>query len=102
MHVAAKIAALCEMYPRRTKTEIVGDLLSSALDELVKSFPEVRGKYWGDDINTGESVYEDIGPTSKFYRLTNEHFKALEQELGEENPKNFFDHEPLMVGPKMP
>jgi predicted DNA-binding protein len=33
-HVSAKISALCEMFPQRTKTQIINDLLSTALDEL--------------------------------------------------------------------
>ena len=32
VHVAAKIAALEEMYPQRSRTQIVGDLLSAALE----------------------------------------------------------------------
>lgn len=40
-HVAAKINALCDVFPNKTKTEIVGDLLAAALDELV---PVERGK----------------------------------------------------------
>lgn len=31
VHVAAKIAALCELYPTKSRTQIVGDLLSAAL-----------------------------------------------------------------------
>ena len=36
IHVAAKISAICEMYPRRTKTEIIGDLLAAALDRFAE------------------------------------------------------------------
>jgi len=38
LHVAAKIEALCEMFSHRTKTEIIGDLLSTALEEVVEGF----------------------------------------------------------------
>ena len=31
IHVAAKIAALCDMYPQKTRTQIIADLLTSAL-----------------------------------------------------------------------
>lgn len=31
---SAKISALCEMYPRQTKTKIIGDLLTAALDQV--------------------------------------------------------------------
>ncbi|RTL28978.1 MAG: hypothetical protein EKK47_15015 [Burkholderiales bacterium] len=33
VHVAAKLAAMGEMYPNKTRTQIVGDLLSTAIDE---------------------------------------------------------------------
>ena len=34
VHVAAKISALGEMFPQRSKTQIINDLLSKVLDEL--------------------------------------------------------------------
>ena len=37
VHVAAKISALCEMFPQRSKTQIINDLLSTALEELEQS-----------------------------------------------------------------
>lgn len=58
LHVAAKISALCEMFPKRTKTEIIGDLLATALDDIAEGlssdpYPEEAGyahpdDYWGD------------------------------------------------------
>ena len=40
VHVAAKISALCEMFPQRSKTQIINDLLSTALDQLEGSLEE--------------------------------------------------------------
>jgi hypothetical protein len=40
IHVAAKICALCDLYPRKTKTEIIGDLLATALDQLTEALPD--------------------------------------------------------------
>ena len=34
LHVAAKISALCEIFPKKTKTDIIGDLLATALDDV--------------------------------------------------------------------
>lgn len=34
IHLAAKISALCVMYPQQTKTEIISDLLATAIDQL--------------------------------------------------------------------
>lgn len=51
VHVAAKLAALAAMYPQKTKTQLVADLLSAALTDLEsrltayagERFPEVTG-----------------------------------------------------------
>ena len=44
VHVAAKIAALCEMYPKKTRTDIIGDLLSSALVKIEAGLPTIEGE----------------------------------------------------------
>jgi hypothetical protein len=44
VHVAAKIAALCEMYPNKTRTDIIGDLLSSALVKIEAGLPAIQGE----------------------------------------------------------
>ncbi|MDE2294411.1 MAG: hypothetical protein KGL36_03020 [Gammaproteobacteria bacterium] len=81
-HVAAKINALCDLYPHRTKTEIVGDLLASALEEAVKHLPAALGEEWGRDSNSGEMLYHAAGRAAEFRRLANKHYKAIEKELG--------------------
>ena len=44
IQVAARINALCDLYPRKTKTEIIGDLLATALEQLASALPgETRG-----------------------------------------------------------
>lgn len=43
-HVAAKINALCDVYPNRTKTEIVGLLLAAALDDAISHLPASLGE----------------------------------------------------------
>lgn len=86
VHVAAKISALSEMYPQKTRTEIVGDLLAAALEDLADGMPFVKGKFLFQDHATGEDVYEDIGPASKFWKLSNKYYQELEQEMGNPNP----------------
>jgi hypothetical protein len=81
--VAAHIRALAEMYPGRSESEILVDLLSTALDELLEAFPYVKGECVIGEDEFGESVYEDIGPTPRFIKLTNKHTQILERELGE-------------------
>lgn len=40
---AARLAALHEMYPRRSVEELLGELVGAALEELEASFPYVKG-----------------------------------------------------------
>jgi hypothetical protein len=63
VHVAAKISALCEMFPQRTKTQIINDLLSTALGELEGSLENIP--YWGpskegEDIPTQKTDYDAL------------------------------------------
>jgi hypothetical protein len=88
VHVAAKIAALCDMYPQKTRTEIVGDLLSTAIEDLVKGMPYVEGRSIGRDPESGEEYHEDAGPRSRFWELADKHYKAIEREMGNKNPSS--------------
>lgn len=70
---AAKIAALAEMYPGRTPTGIIEDLLSAALSELEATMPYIPGKTVISEDEHGDPVYEDAGPTPRFKALTHKH-----------------------------
>jgi len=85
VHVAAKIEALCEMYPTRSRTQIVGDLLSAALQGVEESFPLVKGKDAGQDPD-GDTYYEEVGLGSRFRRLASKHYVEIEKGLVTEKP----------------
>lgn len=85
IQVAAKISALCEMYPRKSKTEIIGDLLATALDQFVEGLEYVDGKLLATLPDTHEEIYEDIGPRSRFSALTEKHLNELETEIEEKS-----------------
>lgn len=89
--VSAKISALCEMYPRKTKTEIIGDLLSTSLDQFENGLERIKGNciesFPTDGIdNIWEEVYEDTGNRPRFLRLTEKHLRELETEAGITEP----------------
>ena len=108
VHIAAKIAALAEVYPQKNRTQIVADLLTTALDDLEKNLPS---KYYEADpevqrmqddysYNNGskkETVYELGGIRGKYRNLCNRHYKALEKELGNDEAPNLFEQ---VYGPK--
>lgn len=91
VHVAAKLSALCEMFPEKTRTQLVGDLLATALADFERHFPPVRGEFIAPDPDTNEAIYEDIGPSKRYRELANQYYRELEAELGNEDPKPLFE-----------
>jgi len=91
VHVAAKIQALCDLYPHRTKTEIVGDLLSTALEDVIRGLCWTEGRQIGVDAVHGP-VHEDVltFEGTRFQEAANKHFKALERELGNKTPSDLY------------
>ncbi len=67
---AARIDALAEMYPKRTKEQLISELLSAALGQLEASFPYVQGPTVVARDEMDDAIYEDIGPTPRFMALT--------------------------------
>ena len=72
---AAKIQALSDMYPRRSKEEILTDLLTAALNDVESHLPYQKGpKVIGVD-EEGDPLYEDVGPTPRYLDLTKKHLE---------------------------
>jgi hypothetical protein len=77
VHDAAKIEALAEMFPGKTRNQIITELLSAALDELEAAFPYQKGdKEIGQD-EFGDPRYNDTGLTSTLIELTHKHLDSL-------------------------
>jgi len=88
VHVAARVSALCDMYPSKTKTDIISDLLASALDHIEETLPQWKAE---DPIEIeGELLYGNIGPKVEFHSFSNSYYRELEKELGNPNPKNLY------------
>lgn len=77
---AAKINALAEMYPKRNRSEILGELISAALEELETSMPYVLGDKVIAHDEMGDPLYEDVGPTPVFMNLSKKHLAILKQQ----------------------
>lgn len=102
VHVAAKVAALCEMFPQKSRTQIIADLLTSALDELEQNLPMGVGLPIDRESERIERMvadhnHEDYvplfyvgGARGKFRDLSNSHFIELERELGNEKAERLF------------
>jgi hypothetical protein len=76
----ARVQALHAMYPHRTVEEIIADLLHAALDELEASMPYVPGKQVIAEDDQGDPIYEDLGPTPRFFSLSHDFLRKLANE----------------------
>ena len=76
---AARIEALRMMYPNRSDSQIMADLIRAALDELEVAMPYVPGNRVIAEDDYGDPIYEDLGPTPQFYSLSHEILRKLTQ-----------------------
>lgn len=76
---AAKLDALAEMYPKRSKEQIICELLSAALGQLEASFPYIQGTKVVATDELGDAIYEDIGPTPRYLALTKKYLDQKNQ-----------------------
>ncbi len=76
---AAKIAALCEIYPGRTEEQIIAELIHAALHELVALLPYRAGEQVQMIDEQGDAVYEDIGLSRRLHDLTDKHLQRIRE-----------------------
>ena len=74
---AARIEALRVMYPNRSESQLMADLIRAALDELEVAMPYVPGSRVIAEDDYGDPIYEDLGPTPQFYSLSHEILRKL-------------------------
>jgi len=80
LEAAARLAALSEMYPKRSVEELLGELVGTALEELEASFPYVKGSQVVATDEQGDPLYEDIGPTPRFLALSRKYLHQLAEQ----------------------
>jgi ssRNA-specific RNase YbeY (16S rRNA maturation enzyme) len=79
LYDAARVEALKEMFPEKTKQQIITELLSAALDEAEEAFPYVKGEKVIAQDEFGDPMYEDTGQTSTFINLTNQYMNQIKK-----------------------
>lgn len=90
VHVAAKLAALEELYPGRSRTQLVGDLLAAAIAEVESKLPTSAGAHVDKHPETGEDLFEAVGPGAEFRDLANKHYRDIERAQGNETPRKLY------------
>lgn len=81
---AARLAALAEMYPKRSTEELLGELVGAALEAIETSLPYQRGTKVISTDEQGDPIYEDVGPTPRFLALSRKHLERLLAERAEQ------------------
>lgn len=88
VHVAARINALCDMYPSKTRSDIINDLLATSLDQIEESLHEYKT---GETVEIeGQEIEVLAGPKRDFRSAANQYYIELEKELGNPNPKALY------------
>lgn len=91
VHVLARINAIAAMFPTKTRSEIMTDLLKVGLDSFEESLPPV---HYADDpfeVEPGYIVVSPTGPTADYQKTANYHYEQLEKELGNNSITELFD-----------
>ena len=74
---AARLHALTDLFPGRTREQLITDLLGAALQEVATAMPYVAGSKVISNDEQGDPVYEDVGLTPRFAELTRKYKKTL-------------------------
>ena len=77
VEAAARLAAIREMYPKRSTEELLGELIGAALEELEASFPYIKGQHVIATDEEGDPLYEDVGPTPRFLSLSRRYLQDM-------------------------
>ncbi|TXS96521.1 type 1 pili tip component [Parahaliea maris] len=77
---AARVEALAEMFPLRTREQLITELLSAALDDVVSHLPYIEGNKVIAHDEEGDPIYEDVGLTPRYLELTRQHAEKLKQQ----------------------
>ncbi|QIB64887.1 hypothetical protein [Kineobactrum salinum] len=80
---AAKLEALTELFPRRNRQQLISELLSAAMDDLVSCLPYVQGERIISRDEMGDPIYEDVGLTPAYLRLAQQHRRRLQGDMEE-------------------
>lgn len=76
---AARVEALAEIYPRRSREQLIAGLLAAALDQVVAGFPYVQGERVIATDEEGDPVFEDVGHTPRYLDLVHKHVERLRE-----------------------
>jgi|SRR5699024_4252572 len=77
---AAKVAALCDIFPEVDEQRILTDLVSAALGDLTSSFSYEPGDEIAGYDERGDPMYSDAGLAPRFQALAKRYAQQYQRE----------------------
>lgn len=68
----------------------IGDLLSTSIEDVIKSIPVYEGEII-HILPDGEEIRAEAGPRVDFWEIADKHYRAIEKEMGNENPPSIYE-----------
>lgn len=98
LQLASRFEALCEMYPHKRRTELLGDLLGLGLAQLEQNWSRAGPAEWHPDSR--QPVYLVTGPFAEFRGLVRKHHMAIERELAGDEAEPLYPLDEYQLGPR--
>lgn len=98
LQLAARFEALCEMYPQKTRSELLGDLLGLGLAQLEQNWPRSRAGTGEWHPDSRQPVYLVTGPFAEFRGLVHKHHMAMERELAGDEAEPLYPLDEYQLG----
>lgn len=86
VELAARLEALCELNPHKSRDQIVGELLGSALKDLARHASDSGHGAEEMGPNAHSPLYLPSGAFTEFHKLVRKHHLALEQAFADPGP----------------
>lgn len=85
--LAARLEALHEMYPRKSRSELIGDLLGLGLAQVERAWPSANAETVEFHPDSRQPIYLLTGPFAEFRGLAHKHHSAMARELERDEPE---------------
>lgn len=87
IQIASRLEALCELYPDKTRAEVMADVLGVGLAHMERAWSRSGSSPDSEPPDLGQSVYLLTGPFADFRGLTLKHHSVMARELAKEEPE---------------
>jgi len=96
VHILARIMSICDLYPNRTRSDIINDLLNAGLSVFENELPASSFKCPPEEFMEDSSIFP-FGAKTSYRKNANKHYRELEAELGNNNEvfSDLFSHNEL-------